>query len=246
MRLHLLGYVPHPSSGIHLISGEDRQRMVEAVNSSTSVAGTPTDLIPGTAAPGSPPPRAILAAAKECFTRKGYEATTLADIAQAARIPEAELLQNYGPKSKLLLGIFDQAWALINPRIADIIATSRDARSAMSSILSTAVNVYQKDRSLVRLMVLEAYRPQPGTNRVATSRGYFVFAEMLTALAERGQREGCFKTSFHPRVITSLIVAVGQGVLRDALLAEEMGKADIYAMPQLIAAFESVIASLKP
>ena len=64
--------------------------------------------------------------------------------------------------------------------------------------------------------------------------------------AERGQREGHFKASFHPRVITSLIVAVGQGVLRDALIAEEMGRADLYAMPQLVAAFESVIASLEP
>ncbi|HEY1774241.1 MAG TPA: TetR/AcrR family transcriptional regulator [Gammaproteobacteria bacterium] len=216
------------------------------MSSSSPVTGTLTDIGPRTGQSVSLPHRAILAAAKECFVRKGFEAVTLTDIAQSARIPEAELQREYAHKSKLLMGIFDEAWALINPRIAEIIATSRDARSAMSSILSTAVSVYQKDRALVRLMLLEAYRPQPGTNRVATSRGYFVFVEMMTALAERGQREGHFKTSFHPRVITSVIVAVGQGVLRDALLAEEMGGANLYAMPQLVAAFESVIASLGP
>lgn len=188
----------------------------------------------------------ILWAAKDCFARKGFESTTLADVAKAAKVPEEELKRNYGSKRRLLLAIFDEAWAGINPRVANIIATSPDARSAMTSLLTTAVHVFQKDRALARLMLLEAYRPQPGTNRVATSRGYFVFVEMVTALAERGQREGSFKTSFHPRVITSVIVAVVQGVLRDALLAEEMGASNPYALPQLIAAFDAVVASLKP
>lgn len=210
----------------------------------SATAGTLTDVAPGLFVRSRH--AAILLAAKDCFVRKGFEASTLADVAKAARVSEEDLKQAYGSKHKLLLAIFDEAWSLINPRIADIIATSPDARSAMTSILSIAVNVYRRDRGLVRLMLLEGYRPQPANNRVAMSRGAFVLVEMLTALAERGQREGTIKASFHPRVVASLVLSVANGMIRDALIAEEAGGSDPFALPQLVAAFEGVVSSLKP
>lgn len=196
--------------------------------------------------PGSQSHRAILAAAKECFARKGVEASTLADVSQAARVSEAELQETYGYKYKLLIAILDEAWAAINPRIAETIAKSSDPRHAMISILSTAANVMQKDPALVRLMLLEAYRPDPRTNRVMVSRGYQAFVEMATKVAEQGQQRGFFKTNYHPRVIVSLVVAVAQGVLRDALLAQERGETDLYTTSQLMTAFEAIVASLRP
>jgi AcrR family transcriptional regulator len=190
--------------------------------------------------------RAMVAAAKECFARRGVEAVTLAEIAKVANIGEAEALAAYGSKAKLLLAVFDEAWALINPRLADVIATSPDARKAMTSMLSTAAYIMQKDRALARLMLLESYRIQGDSGQVLMSRGYGVFIQIATALVERGQAQGCFKTSYHPRVIVSLVLASVQGLMRDALLAEESGGSNPYSTSQLMAAFEAVVSSLAP
>lgn len=190
--------------------------------------------------------RRILRVAKQRFARFSYDGVTLAGIARGADVSLAELLQHFDGKLTLLTAVFDEGWASINVRFADIVITSVSARDAMLSMLAVMTHILEKDPDLARLLLFEGRRPHPTTGQIMLSKGYRRFMALCVELAVRGQKDGSFRNAFHPRVIATLLTGAAESLLRDRLIAEQEGDAAPYSGAQMLAAFDAMVSVLKP
>jgi AcrR family transcriptional regulator len=186
----------------------------------------------------------VMRIAKQQFA-SGYDAVFLSDIAREARVPDAELATHFRTKLDLLLAIFDEGWALINPGLAEIAATAGSAHAAMLSMLTATMHILEKDRELAQLLMFEGHRLDPETGRIRVSAGYRRFMGLCTDLAVRGQADGSFKTSLHPRVVASALVHAMEGLMRDRMLAEEEGDRTTFSNNQLISTFNALVSQMR-
>jgi AcrR family transcriptional regulator len=184
--------------------------------------------------------RRILGIAREQFGRRGVEGTTLADIAFAARLAEYELTQHFHSKTELLMAVFDEGWAPIVDRLADVADGSKSARDAVVSMLTAMLQLSEKDPAFTRLLLFESHRIEPGTGKVRMSNGYRRFIQLCIEVAERGQRDGSFRTALHPRLIVSALINAVQGLLRDKVLADAEGPSSPYT------ALDALTTGLRP
>jgi AcrR family transcriptional regulator len=188
--------------------------------------------------------RRILAVAKHRFARFGIEGASLDVIARDADVSPVELLTHFDNKTAILTAILDEGWDSINQRLADIILNSLSARNAMLAMLALMMNVMQKDEDLTRLLLLEGRRPDPESSEVAISDGYRQFILACENLIVRGQRDGSFKPSYHPRVVTSMLIGAIEGIMRDRMLAMQENSLTPYTGSYLISAFDGLVSYL--
>jgi AcrR family transcriptional regulator len=189
----------------------------------------------------------IMGIAKQRFARFSYDGTSLASIARSAGVSLPELLTHFDDKIGLLTAVFDEGWGTINTRFMDIVVNSVTARDAMLSMLKVMKHILERDEDLSWLLLFESRRPSPHHGEVMFSRGYLKFMGLCTELAVRGQRDGSFKTVYHPRIIASILVGAAENLLRDKLLSEQENGGDArYPDEQLTSAFEALVAYLKP
>ncbi len=190
--------------------------------------------------------RRILRVAKQRFARFSYDGVTLASIARGADVPLAELLLHFDSKLTLLLAVFDEGWASINLRFADIVITSVTARDAMLSMLAVMTHILEKDLDLARLLLFEGRRPNPVTGQIMLSKGYRELVRLCVELAVRGQKDGSFRNAFQPRVIATLLIGAAESLLRDRIIAEQEEDATPYSGAQMLAAYDALVSFLKP
>jgi AcrR family transcriptional regulator len=175
----------------------------------------------------------------------GYDSVFMSDIAREAGISDAELATHFRTKLDLMVAIFDEGWANINPRLFEIAAAANDAREGMLSMLTVALHMLDKDKDLARLLMFEGHRIDPDTGEIRVSAGYRRFMSLCAELAVRGQADGSFKTALHPRVIASALVHSMEGMLRDRMLAEADGDDSTFTTGQLIATFNIMVSQLR-
>jgi AcrR family transcriptional regulator len=190
--------------------------------------------------------RRVLTVARQQFARKGVEDTQLADIALLLRMPEHELLTLFHSKSDLLMAVFDEGWSPIVARLARVVADSKTARDATIAMFSAMIQLLEKDPALARLLLFEAHRIEPATHKVRLSNGYLRFHGLCIEVAERGQRDGSFRTALHPRIIVSALISAVVGLLRDKALAQGDSLDSPFTQAQLVAAFSSLTAGFAP
>lgn len=186
----------------------------------------------------------ILESAKHLFARYGYEGTDLRAIAHATDVAPEELLEHFDGKISILMAIFDEGWASINQRLQDIVISSVSARQATLSMFAVMMRILDRDEDLARLLLFEGRRPHPETGEIVLSSGYRWFVRFCTELAVRGQKDGSFRLSYDPRVITSMLLGAVESLMRDRLLAEQMGSTMPLSGAQLMSAFDSLVSSL--
>lgn len=103
----------------------------------------------------------ILDAAAIIFSRKGFEATSMADIAEAVGLQKASLYHHFESKQELLVELLDQALDLLIERIEPIVTLplppDQRLRRAMSAYLGAMVD----HRELASILLLEHRSLEP-------------------------------------------------------------------------------------
>lgn len=190
--------------------------------------------------------RRIMFVAKQRFARFGFQSVSLGDIARLAELAESEVQKHFRSTLDLLLAIFEEGWALINLRTAEIAMTAANAYEATASVITVVLHMLEKDSDLTRLMLVEGRRVDPATGQMRVSHGYLRFLQACEDLVVRGQRDGTFRVALQPRLITDLLIGAVEGLLRGKLLAVQQGDASIYSTQRILAAFDVLMAQLKP
>ncbi|MHB8404724.1 MAG: TetR/AcrR family transcriptional regulator [Gammaproteobacteria bacterium] len=188
----------------------------------------------------------LLAAAKRLMAEEGYERVSTSAIAREAGTSESQLVRYFGTKAGLLETIFNESWAPLNPKLAQLVAASTTAREATIAILSTMINVFERDPDLAKLLFFESRRLRGNTAEVQLSKGFLDFAKLVVHLIERGQKDGGFSKRLQPIAVCSALLGAAEGMIRDRLLATNQGQPSPFPESQIRAVFEAIVSGLGP
>jgi len=185
----------------------------------------------------------LLAAGKSLFARLGYEQTSTAAIAREALTSESQLVRHFEGKAGLLAAIFEESWQPLNDAIQAVVADASNAREAVLAVLSTVLDAFAKDAEFAFLLLFEGRRVRGGSD-IVLSRGFVEFTELLQRLVKRGQRDGSFPAGFAPAAVSSALLGVGEGMIRDRVIAQRAGRPNPYTEEEMAAVFAAMLTGI--
>ncbi|MHB8670704.1 MAG: TetR/AcrR family transcriptional regulator [Acidimicrobiales bacterium] len=102
----------------------------------------------------------IVAAAKSVFARKGYQATTIADIAKQADLAYGSIYWYFDSKDELFHALMEAEEAALRAHVAGALATLSTGPGS-EELLRTAVRAtlefFEADRATVKLLFRDSY-----------------------------------------------------------------------------------------
>lgn len=100
----------------------------------------------------------IIEAAKQVFVRKGYEATTMSDVAKEIGIGRTALHYYYRTKEMLFDAIFDQLMGALLPNIGRIVDEKNPFLEKLPKIIDEYMSLLQANSSLPVFLIVELNR----------------------------------------------------------------------------------------
>ncbi len=95
---------------------------------------------------------AILAAAKRVFAKKGYHATTIADVAKAARISYGSVYWYFDSKDALFHALMDSEELALRRHIDAALEGVEDGEAAFRASVRATFEFFEGDRNMVKLL----------------------------------------------------------------------------------------------
>jgi TetR/AcrR family transcriptional regulator len=135
----------------------------------------------------------LLAAAIELFARKGYAATTVREIVDAAGVTKPVLYYHFGSKEGIYLALMNSARLEFQATLEWAVAEGGTARQQIVRVLASVLDLILANLGLVRIFHAMYYGPPQG----APYFDFEVFHEHLVgtvrSLVERGIADGEFR-----------------------------------------------------
>lgn len=164
----------------------------------------------------------LLQAAKQLFAVRGFENTSTAAIAEAAKTSESQLIKHFGTKEGLLERIFDDGWRRMS-YISTTLQVIHSPREKLRMILELMLNALESDPALKELMLLEGRRLRKADSTIVLTEGYLQFVATLDTVLETIHREGAFRPGVSVEGLRSALIGMMEGMLRDQVLGRRIG-----------------------
>jgi TetR/AcrR family transcriptional regulator, transcriptional repressor of aconitase len=172
----------------------------------------------------------ILTAAKRCFLRDGFQATSMQDLFAESQLSSGSFYRYFTSKEDVILAIAEQNLEVMTSLIHEL-ATGRHDEGlgeALSSVLSTIVARNQHDQisAMALLAWSEALRSPALRDRFAELLGGI--REELATLVTRQQTAGRLPREADPAALAKLLLAIVPGVILQLAL---FGERDLDGVP---------------
>lgn len=175
--------------------------------------------------------RQIMEAAGDCFARRGFHATTTAEICTAAGMSPGNLFHYFASKNAIIEAIAEEEWRDTAAYFAAIDEDTPDPLEAVLSFLDV-VMVFAADRSYSRLaleVAAETLRnPAVGTSVAA---GDAAMRDGLAALLRQAVARGQIDPDLDPAQCAKWIAVLIDGVF--SRLALDTGFDPVHEAPML-------------
>jgi AcrR family transcriptional regulator len=144
----------------------------------------------------------ILEAAVRVFAERGYHASRVGDIAEAAGVAHGLLYHYFPSKEDVLRTIFRDAWSRLIDALRSIEAGGEPAPEQLRRVAAVLLRSWRNDPDLVRVLVREIARSPQLTAQVDEVGDVFLVIERVIA---RGQAEGSFRVDLDPRLASWIV-----------------------------------------
>ncbi|MFN8466869.1 MAG: TetR family transcriptional regulator [Caldilineaceae bacterium] len=156
-----------------------------------------------------------LSAAMHVFWRKGYEATSLADIMAATGLSKSSLYAAFGDKRSLFLAALSAYQSERMAHMAQALDDGRPARQSIESFFRDAVaHIADPDHSPGCMTANEAVElaPHDGEVQRLVAEDFQALDDAFTRAVARGQADGSIASTEDPRKLGRFLVVGFQGL----------------------------------
>jgi len=145
--------------------------------------------------------------AAEIFARKGFQATTVREIAGEAGILSGSLYHHFASKESILDEVLRRFLDDLAGRYRTALASGGSPREVLAEMVRIAFTVLEAHRAAVTVMQNDrAYlRSLPGGRFGYLDKAEDEIERMWVEQIERGQRAGCFRGDVNPTLTYRLI-----------------------------------------
>lgn len=174
---------------------------------------------------------AILDAAGRVFARKGFENTSISELARAADISDGLIYRYFDGKRDVLFRVLARFYRRNLAGLETAIATADGFGAKLHALVAAHLEVHLGDPGLCRLFITEVRQASdyPGSDIQELNRKY---TEVFVRLLADGRASGELRSDFDPRLMRDLFFgglehvawrAVHGGVAIDrAVIADEI------------------------
>jgi AcrR family transcriptional regulator len=142
----------------------------------------------------------ILRAAERIFSERGYQATTLDDLAVAAKISRATFYSYFPSKEELLRRMYRQVNSTSQASIEQIARDDLPAPERLRRIIRFLVSYLATHKPLMQVFFSELLSLPPTMNRSVTQANR-AFCDVIEGVVEEGVRTGAY-IPLHPKLFT--------------------------------------------
>ena len=164
----------------------------------------------------------FLAAARELFTEKGFQRTTMEEIAQRAGFSKATIYNYFTGKEQLLAELIKGVFSNLHRNADEIFSGQSDFTEGIDTYIDMSMSYLKENRNFFRVMMSEGFRLGSLIEDVIHPN---VFAGMdglkqkLTSFFE-GHKEK-LNPSIPPSEMARMLVALIMGYAADWVMADE-------------------------
>ncbi len=144
----------------------------------------------------------ILRTAARLFQQRGYDATSMNDVAAALRLSKGGLYHHFQSKDEILFEIMDHAMQITDERVLSPVRAIADPEERLRALIRLHIEVVLSPRDREITVMLHENHPLPPAlrKRINTrKKGYIHFLESLMAEVQRKARPHQAKAKVSPR-----------------------------------------------
>ncbi len=161
--------------------------------------------------------QAVLDAALQVMSRRGYAATKLDEVAKAARVTRGAIYHHFGGKRELFTALIENASAVSNRAVAQAIAEGGDFVSIARRVLVYTLDLLEKDarfRGTTALLLLNSHESaELATLRKARIQQGLATLEQITGFFSLGREQGAIRADVDPAVAARAFLAYQNGLI---------------------------------
>lgn len=134
----------------------------------------------------------IGAAALDLFGRKGYAATSIREIVQAAGVSRPTLYYYYGSKEGIYLDLLSEGERLIEDLLSEVDRSKDSPRATIEFLCLTLIRFIRQMHPLIQMLEANDRYPTEGTPKGHIADLHEGIRRRLYAHLEEGRRQGVF------------------------------------------------------
>ncbi len=164
----------------------------------------------------------IIEATIRCFQRKGYENTTIDDIAAEYGLSKGSIYCYYTSKKEILLAVFDHLISKLINEYESLVNGNISAREKMTQMAQILVDSLLRDYEKFRpIIVLLSVAYEDEAVREISANLYKLAGQLIKEILHQGEKDGEFKAP-NKNVTSAMLIAMGEGLLMRQLLLRDL------------------------
>jgi AcrR family transcriptional regulator len=163
----------------------------------------------------------ILQAAMQLFASRGYDATSVAQICQAAGVSKGAFYHHFPSKQAVFVALLDNWLNVLDEQIAALVSQAGSIPEGLVQMASVSEDVFKSARGQLP-MFLEFWRESSHDPLVwnATIEPYRHYTNLFSGLIERGIQEGSLEP-VDPQTTARVLLALVLGVILQGVMDPE-------------------------
>jgi AcrR family transcriptional regulator len=158
----------------------------------------------------------LVQAALEVFSKQGFAATRVSDIAEYAGVGKGTVYEYFSSKEELFFEVFEWFNQEIRSRVDAELESTSSARDVLLAILRSSAELITEHREIfsMNLDFWAASRGSTFEDRFSTAcrQLYREYRGVVADVIRRGQQEGEFRPEIDPELLAALVVSALDGL----------------------------------
>ena len=171
--------------------------------------------------------KSILIAARDLFYEKGYQTTTVEEIAEAADVSKGTVYLYFSSKDELYVSVVLEGFQIVDDMITDIMASESSIVEKGKAVFLAFVEYCMKNREYFRItqyFISENARKNLPPTLIESVSGHTArLLGHVAALVEEGKRTGLIIQDMDPYAFALIAWRTATGILDLAIVGESVG-----------------------